>query len=65
MKAYQRKNRASFAGALVCILISTVFAVVLQFFKGDALDSAIAANAAGAVRYALLLVVGILVEILC
>mgnify|MGYP002586181888 FL=1 len=64
MKAYQRKNRASFAGALVCILISTAFAVVLQFFKGDVLDSAVAADAQGAVRYALLLIAGILGEIL-
>lgn len=37
MKEYEKKNRRCFAGALVSVLISTVFAVVLQFFKGDVL----------------------------
>ena len=38
MRTYQKRNRAAFLGALVCILCSNTFAVVLQFFKGDVLD---------------------------
>ncbi len=64
MKKYQRKNRAHYIGALVFILISTIFAVVLQFFKGDVLDHAIVEDAAATLRYAALLIVSILGEVL-
>lgn len=64
MKKYIRKNRSVFIWAVVCILISTAFATVLQFFKGDVLDYAIAGNTHEAVRYALLLVGFIILEIL-
>lgn len=63
MKTYQKKNCAHFAGALISVLISTVFSVVLQFFKGDVLDYAIAGDAENAVKYALLLIAFILCEI--
>ncbi len=64
MKKYIRKNGSVFCWAMVCILIGTVFATVLQFFKGDVLDYAIAGNTHEAVRYALLLIGFILLEIL-
>lgn len=64
MKKYLRANGARYAGALVFILLSTAFAVVLQFFKGDVLDYAIAGEAAAAARYALLLIGSILGEVL-
>ena len=64
MKKYQKHNGACFAGALVCILISTAFAVALQFFKGDILDYAIAGEVQAALRYAALLIVFILSEVL-
>ena len=63
MKKYHHLNRRWFAGALVSVLISTVFAVTLQFFKGDVLDFAIAGNAGQTFRYALLLIGSILLEV--
>lgn len=39
MKPYWKRNRSAFIGALFCILASTVFAVTLQFFKGDVAGS--------------------------
>ena len=41
MNHYELKNRRYFIGALVSVLISTIFAVYLQFFKGDVLDYAV------------------------
>lgn len=64
MKRYRRTNSAYYIGALVFILISTVFAVVLQFFKGDVLDYAIAADAGMTLKYAVLLMGFILGEVL-
>ena len=64
MKKYQKHNRAYFVGALVCIFISHAFAVVLQFFKGDVLDYAIAGESTTATKYAVLLIAFILCEIL-
>lgn len=64
MKKYQKNNRRYFAGALVCVLISTVFAVVLQFFKGNVLDYAVAGEMEKTVQYALLLIAFILGECL-
>ena len=64
MKKYQRKNSAYYIGALVFIFISTVFAVVLQFFKGDVLDYAIAGDAGTTLKYAVLLIGFILGEVL-
>lgn len=52
MKKYQKHNSAYYSGALVSILISTVFAVVLQFFKGGMLDHAIAGEAQATLKYA-------------
>lgn len=64
MKKYLRKNSSYFAGAWVFILISTVFAVVLQFFKGDVLDYAIAGEIGKTIQYAVLLIGFILGEVL-
>ena len=64
MKKYQESNCRYFVGALVSILIGTVFAVVLQFFKGDVLDYAAAGEAQKAVRCAALLICFILFECL-
>lgn len=64
MKKYQRRNNAYFIGALICIFISHAFAMVLQFFKGDVLDHAIAGELQATTRYAILLIVFILCEIL-
>lgn len=64
MKKYQRKNSAYYMGALAFILISTIFAVVLQFFKGDILDYAVAGDTQTTLRYAALLVGFILGEVL-
>lgn len=63
MRTYQNKNRACFAGALVSILISTVFAVSLQFFKGEVLDNAVAGDTKNTIKYALFLITFILCEV--
>lgn len=63
MKGYQKKNQCYFKGALISILISTVFAVSLQFFKGKVLDYACVANVEKTVYYAILLFTFILCEI--
>lgn len=64
MKKYQKHASVYLIGALVFILTSTVFAVVLQFFKGDVLDYAIAGDTQATLRYAILLAAFILSEIL-
>ena len=64
MKNYLKRNRAAFFGALFCILLSNAFAVVLQFFKGDVLDHAVAGEIHTTVRYMLLLISFILGEVL-
>lgn len=63
MKKYVKRNGLALAGALVCVLGSTVAAVVLQFVKGDVLDAAIAGDFSGTFRYAALLLSLILAEI--
>ena len=64
MKKYQKHASVYFIGALGSSRISTVFAVVLQFFKGDVLDSAIAGDTQTTLRYASILIAFILCEIL-
>ena len=63
MKKYLKKNRACFIGALIFTFISSLFAVVLQFFKGDVLDYAVAGNIKNALKFAVLLIAFILGEI--
>ena len=63
MKPYWKRNRSAFIGALFCILASTVFAVTLQFFKGDMLDHAAAGHIPATVWYTLLLICFILLEV--
>lgn len=64
MKKYQKKYRADFVCALVSVFVSTLFAVELQFFKGDVLDCAVAGETRETVEYAVLLIVFILCEVL-
>lgn len=63
MKKYIRNNRSVFIGAIVCVLIGTISATILQFFKGNLLDYAIAGNVNNAIKYAALLIGFILLEI--
>jgi len=64
MKKYQKKNRVYFIGALVSIFVSNLFAVVLQFFKGDVLDYAVAGEIQTTIKYAVLLITFILCEVM-
>ncbi|MBR4887524.1 MAG: ABC transporter ATP-binding protein, partial [Clostridia bacterium] len=63
MKKYQQSNRRYFAEALICVLVGTVFAVVLQFFKGDVLDYAAAGEMQKTFHSAILLIGFILCEV--
>ena len=63
MKTYEYANRRSYSAALFCTLMSSVFAVVLQFFKGAVLDHALAGQMEKTVCYALLLIAFILLEV--
>ncbi|MBQ8238628.1 MAG: ABC transporter ATP-binding protein [Oscillospiraceae bacterium] len=63
MKKYYKQNRRAFFAALVSILVSTVFAVWLQFFKGDVLDHAIAGALGETLRSVCLLMSFILAEV--
>lgn len=49
--------------ALICILVSNLFAVILQFFKGDVLDFAIQGATRETIKYAILLITFILCEV--
>ena len=62
MKTYQKKYRRCLAGALICVLVGTIFGVVLQFFKGDVLDYAIARDVEKTILSAALLIGFILCE---
>lgn len=62
MKQYQKRNRLYYFAALVAIVISTIFSVTLQFFKGDILDSALAGEISAAIRWIVLLLIFILCE---
>lgn len=64
MKEYTKRNRAAFCGTLIFVLLGTGFAVVLQFFKGDVLDHAVAGDPRATIQYLLLLIAFILGEIL-
>ena len=56
MKTYENANRRCYFAALVCTLLSSVFAVELQFYKGAVLDFALAGQLRETVRSALLLI---------
>lgn len=64
MKLYEKKHALSLVGALTLVLFSTIFAVALQFFKGEVLDSAVAGEAASALLCTGLLAAFILCEVL-
>ena len=63
MKIYEHANRRCYTAALICTLLSAVFAVVLQFFKGAVLDCALAGQMTETLRYALLLILFIGLEV--
>ena len=63
MKEYEYRNRRYFAGALISILCSNLFAVSLQFFKGDVLDYAVAGDVNSTILYGTLLIAFILCEV--
>lgn len=63
MKKYELKNSLYFIGALGSILISTIFAVCLQFFKGNVLDYAVIGDASGTLHSGVLLLLSIFCEI--
>lgn len=63
MKKYIKNHRVNFQSALVSIFISNLFAVILQFFKGDVLDHAVAGNIQPAIENAVLLIILILCEV--
>ena len=65
MKRYQKQNRRHYLGALVSMFAGAVFAVRLQFLKGDVLDHAVAGDAGKALGCALLLAGFILCECAC
>lgn len=62
MKTEYNKS-ACLTGALVCSAVSSLLAVILQFFKGEVLDSASCGQARRAAFYALLLLAFILGEV--
>ena len=64
MRKYHKHHCRYFVGALICVLFSTVFAVVLQFFKGDVLDFAVAGQVWQTIRSAVLLIGFILLEVI-
>lgn len=64
MRKYHKCNRTAFFGALFCIFTSHALAVVLQFFKGDVLDFALAKDTNNTLKYGILLISFILGECL-
>jgi len=64
MKKYVKKKQMLFYGLIFSILLSTVFAVSLQFLKGDVLDYAVAGKMHLAGKNMLMLFVFIMFEIL-
>ena len=63
MKTYENANRRCYFAALVCTLLSSYFAVELQFYKGAVLDFALAGQLRDTVRSALLLICFIGLEV--
>lgn len=64
MNKYESKYRHYFIMALLSILISTLFAVYLQFFKGNILDYTVIGDMPNAFRYGKLLFLSIICEML-
>ncbi|MBR2045630.1 MAG: ABC transporter ATP-binding protein [Agathobacter sp.] len=62
MKKYIQKNQHLYYAALLCILVSTLFAVSLQFYKGKVLDYALAGNLKNTITSGALLIIFILFE---
>lgn len=63
MKKYTEKNRGWLVISWICIFVSNLFAVILQFFKGDVLDFAIQGEVQETIKYAVLLIAFILCEV--
>lgn len=64
MKKYHNQNRAVFFGAILSVFSSNLFATVLQFFKGNVLDSAVAGDGSATLHASLLLILSIGCEVL-
>ena len=64
MRKYHKHNCRYFIGALVSVLLSTIIAVILQFYKGDVLDFAVTGATNQALQSALILICCILAEVL-
>ena len=62
MKHIIKRHRPLLLGSVLCVLASSLFATILQFFKGSVLDSAAAGNGAEALRSLLLLIGSILLR---
>ena len=62
MIKYVKKNGRSLLFAFLFILTATAAAVILQFFKGTLLDSAIAGDGIETMRYSVILIFSILAE---
>ncbi|BCN28785.1 ABC transporter ATP-binding protein [Anaeromicropila herbilytica] len=63
MSKYIKKNKFLLFGIIVTLVISSIFAVMVQFLKGDVLDYALLRNDTKTLMYAILLVSFILLEI--
>lgn len=63
MKLYEKSNRHKYYASLICTLLSSLFAVALQFYKGAVLDHALAGQFAQTFRYAMLLILFIGLEV--
>lgn len=63
MAKYHKAQRGPYWGALLSVLISTVLAVWLQFYKGKVLDSALAGAVGQTLSFALILLGLILGEV--
>ena len=63
MKLYEKSNRYKYYASLICTLLSSLFAVALQFYKGAVLDHALAGQFAQTFRYAMLLILFIGLEV--
>lgn len=62
MSRYIHKHFKFLALAFICCLISTTFATLVQFYKGDILDNAISGNINTTILYLCYLIGGIVIE---
>lgn len=63
MKKYIKKNWKSLIFAFVCSTLAAIFAVRIQFLKGDVLDYALSQNTDNTLRYGIYLGIFIILEL--